>query len=75
MVGTDVERGTTTVRTTTLQETLTELLLWARAQSVVLADLDATTASLESVFLSFTDRPHQPTEDDTAPTREEASRA
>ena len=82
VVGTDIERGVTTLRTTTLQDTLTDLLQWARAQSVVLEDLDATTASLESVFLSFTQGPHASNDSiadtgasaGTAPTREGATR-
>lgn len=62
---TDTTRGTTTLQTTTLQDTLTELLGWARTQSAVLDNLNATTASLESVFLSFADRPHAPADADT----------
>lgn len=76
VVGTDVERGITTLRTATPQDTLTDLLQWARAQSVVLGYPNATTASLESVFLSFTQGPHAPSDSsaDPAPTREGATR-
>ncbi|GAA3852709.1 ABC transporter ATP-binding protein [Streptomyces sedi] len=41
------------IRTQDLQTTLTELLLWARAQGVVLEALDARSASLEEVFLEI----------------------
>lgn len=58
VTSTDIVRGVTTLQTTALQDTLTDLLGWARAQSIVLGDLNASTASLESVFLSFADRPH-----------------
>lgn len=46
------ERGVTTVRTFDLQLTLTALLVWAQERGIGLADLRATSASLESVFLS-----------------------
>jgi ABC-2 type transport system ATP-binding protein len=41
------------VRTTRLQETLTDLLLWARQQKVELTGLDARSASLEEAFLDI----------------------
>lgn len=54
--GTAVEsNGRTTVSTHDLQSTLTDLLEWARRSGTSLAELDARSASLESVFLSFVD--------------------
>ncbi|MDJ0393813.1 ABC transporter ATP-binding protein [Rhodococcus sp. G-MC3] len=47
--------GRTTVTTHDLQSTLTDLLDWARRSETSLAELDARSASLESVFLSFVD--------------------
>src|SRR5690349_4959363 len=44
------EHGRTTLETTTLQESLTELMLWAAQNDVRLDDLDARSPSLESVF-------------------------
>ncbi|MCF6523594.1 ABC transporter ATP-binding protein [Streptomyces sp. JJ36] len=41
------------VRAERMQETLTELLLWAREQDVELAGLDARSPSLEDVFLEI----------------------
>jgi ABC-2 type transport system ATP-binding protein len=41
-----------TVYTTTIQDTLTEVLLWARQQGVELRDLDARSASLEEAFMA-----------------------
>jgi ABC-2 type transport system ATP-binding protein len=41
------------VRTTRLQEALTELLVWARQQGTELAGLDARAASLEEAFLDI----------------------
>ncbi|MGV9248665.1 ABC transporter ATP-binding protein [Streptomyces sp. NPDC003710] len=41
------------VRTTHMQETLTELLLWARQQKLELTGLDARSASLEEAFLGI----------------------
>ncbi|MDA0138422.1 ABC transporter ATP-binding protein [Solirubrobacter sp. CPCC 204708] len=49
------EHHRTTLETSALQETLTELMLWARAQDVRLDDLDARSPSLESVFLAIAD--------------------
>jgi ABC-2 type transport system ATP-binding protein len=50
----DSTRGVVTLSTTQLQQTLTELLSWAREQGVTLHALNATTASLDSVFMSVT---------------------
>ncbi|CAL9462903.1 MULTISPECIES: ABC transporter ATP-binding protein [Streptomyces] len=41
------------IRTGRLQESLTELLLWARREEVALAGLDARSASLEEAFLEI----------------------
>ncbi|MEW2494577.1 ABC transporter ATP-binding protein [Streptomyces nodosus] len=41
------------VRTPRLQQTLTELLLWARRQEIELTGLDARSASLEEAFLEI----------------------
>ncbi|WP_101255457.1 ABC transporter ATP-binding protein [Streptomyces barkulensis] len=41
------------IRTGRLQESLTELLLWARQEGVTLAGLDARSASLEEAFLEI----------------------
>lgn len=73
----DTTRGVTTLRTTALQDTLTALLEWARDESVVLANLNASTASLESVFLSFAERPHAPDDAgvETTPAPQGANRA
>lgn len=60
------ERGTTTVSCVDLQETPTELLGW-RAHGVTLETLNAATASLESVFLSFADD-REPAPSEPAPT-------
>ncbi|WP_206441938.1 ABC transporter ATP-binding protein [Streptomyces boncukensis] len=48
-----VHGRTVSVRTHTLQEALTELLLWARAEGVELEGLHARTASLEEAFLEI----------------------
>jgi ABC-2 type transport system ATP-binding protein len=45
-----------TVHTPTLQDTLTELLLWARRHGVELRDLDARSASLEEAFMAVAKR-------------------
>ncbi len=45
--------GRTSLGTTDLQPTLTDLLTWARAREVRLDGLDARTADLEQVFLSI----------------------
>ena len=39
-----------------MQETLTELLLWAQHNNILLTGLDARAASLETVFLSIADQ-------------------
>ncbi len=47
-----------------VQESLTELMLWAARNEVLLDDLDARSPSLESVFLAIADGrdPDLPTE-------------
>jgi ABC-2 type transport system ATP-binding protein len=54
VTGVESTRGVVTLSTTELQNTLTELLTWARTEGVTLQALNATTASLDSVFLSVT---------------------
>ena len=54
VTGVESDRGVLTLRTGDLQPTLTDVLTWARIEGVSLKSLDATTASLESVFLSLT---------------------
>src|SRR5688572_26602162 len=49
------EHGRTTLETRALQESLTELMLWAAQNQVQLDALDARSPSLESVFLSIAD--------------------
>jgi ABC-2 type transport system ATP-binding protein len=49
------EHGRTTLETNALQESLTELMLWAAQNQIRLDDLDARSPSLESVFLSIAD--------------------
>jgi ABC-2 type transport system ATP-binding protein len=49
------EHGRTTLHTDALQDTLTDLLTWAREQDLRLDDLDARSPSLESVFLAIAD--------------------
>lgn len=44
------------ITTATVQETLTELLVWAQRHNVTLSGLDARAASLETVFLSIADQ-------------------
>ncbi|MBY6708787.1 ABC transporter ATP-binding protein [Rhodococcus sp. BP-241] len=55
--GADVDRkgDTVSITTNSVQETLTELLVWARDSGVTLHGLDARAASLETVFLSIAD--------------------
>ncbi len=48
----DVLDGNVEAQTGNLQQTLTDLLLWAREAGVELAGLDARSASLEQVFLA-----------------------
>lgn len=49
-------RGTTTITTHDLQAELMDLLSWARQTGTKLAHLQASAASLESVFLDIADR-------------------
>jgi ABC-2 type transport system ATP-binding protein len=49
------EHGRTTLETEALQRSLTDLLAWAGREDVDLDDLDAHSASLETVFLSIAD--------------------
>ncbi|GGG16342.1 multidrug ABC transporter ATP-binding protein [Rhodococcoides trifolii] len=51
----DVHGDTVTITTSSVQDTLTELLMWAREHRVTLHGLDARAASLETVFLSIAD--------------------
>ncbi|SNS41609.1 ABC transporter ATP-binding protein [Rhodococcoides kyotonense] len=51
----DVEDGKLVIRTGELQDTLTELMLWAQRSGVRIHGLDARAASLETVFLSIAD--------------------
>jgi ABC-2 type transport system ATP-binding protein len=58
------EHGRTTLETQALQESLTELMLWAARHQVQLDQLDARSPSLESVFLSIADgREPEPADD------------
>ena len=52
----DVSGDTVSIETASVQETLTDLLLWARENRVTLHGLDARAASLETVFLSIADQ-------------------
>jgi len=47
------QRRPVVIETASLQRTLTELLTWAAARDVPLADLDARSASLEEAFLAI----------------------
>jgi ABC-2 type transport system ATP-binding protein len=58
------EHGRTVLHTPTLQDSLTDLLLWARAQDLQLDDLQARSPSLESVFLSIADGRDRETDTD-----------
>ncbi len=49
------EHGRTTLETDALQSSLSDLLAWAAHEEVALDDLDARSASLETVFLSIAD--------------------
>jgi ABC-2 type transport system ATP-binding protein len=49
------EEGRTTLETSALQRSLSELLTWADDNDVLLDDLDASSPSLEAVFLSIAD--------------------
>ena len=49
------EHGRTTLETRALQDSLTDLMLWAAQNEIRLDRLDARSPSLESVFLSIAD--------------------
>jgi ABC-2 type transport system ATP-binding protein len=49
------EHGRTTLETSALQRSVTDLMVWAAHNDVALDDLDARSASLESVFLAIAD--------------------
>jgi ABC-2 type transport system ATP-binding protein len=49
------DNGRTTLETRSLQDSLTELMLWAARNDLQLDALDARSPSLESVFLSIAD--------------------
>lgn len=66
------EHGRTTLETTALQDSLTDLMLWAREDQVQLDDLDARSPSLESVFLAIADGREQSAAD-TVPSFAEGS--
>ena len=51
----DVSGDRVTITTSSVQDTLTDLLVWARENRVTLPGLDARAASLETVFLSIAD--------------------
>ncbi|TSD50678.1 ABC transporter ATP-binding protein [Rhodococcus sp. KBS0724] len=51
-----VEGDSVVITTATVQETLTDLLIWAQHNNVTLSGLDARAASLETVFLSIADQ-------------------
>lgn len=51
----DVSGDTISIQTSSIQDTLTDLLVWARTNGVTLHGLDARAASLETVFLSIAD--------------------
>ena len=56
------EHNRTTLETTALQDSLTELMAWAADNEVRLDDLEARSPSLESVFLAIADgRDPEPT--------------
>ena len=56
--GVAADGGHTVIETDDLQDTLTELLGWAARHDVRLSDLEARTASLESVFLDIAEGAH-----------------
>ncbi|MER6299183.1 ABC transporter ATP-binding protein [Kitasatospora sp. NPDC001539] len=66
-----VEGRKVTVQTTTLQDTLTDLLGWARHHGIALGALDARSASLEEAFLAIaSEAAHQdPPQTPAAPAR------
>jgi ABC-2 type transport system ATP-binding protein len=49
------EHARTTLETTALQASLTDLMAWAADNDVRLDDLDARSPSLENVFLAIAD--------------------
>lgn len=51
----DIEDGRLVIETASLQDTLTDLLVWAQRSGVRIEGLDARAASLETVFLSIAD--------------------
>ena len=51
-----VEGDSVVITTAAVQETLTDLLIWAQNNEVTLSGLDARAASLETVFLSIADQ-------------------
>ncbi|MDJ0360276.1 ABC transporter ATP-binding protein [Rhodococcus sp. H29-C3] len=51
----DIENDRLVIHTQAMQETLTELLVWAQRTGVQIEGLDARAASLETVFLSIAD--------------------
>ena len=51
----DIEDGRLVIETASLQDTLTDLLVWAQRSGVHIEGLDARAASLEAVFLSIAD--------------------
>jgi ABC-2 type transport system ATP-binding protein len=67
------ERGRTTLETDSLQSSLSDLLAWAARNEVELEGLDASSPSLEAVFLSIADGrdPAERTQD--GPIREEGT--
>jgi ABC-2 type transport system ATP-binding protein len=51
----DIEDGRLVIHTQAMQDTLTDLLVWAQRSGVRIDGLDARAASLETVFLSIAD--------------------
>jgi ABC-2 type transport system ATP-binding protein len=51
----DIEDGRLVIHTQAMQDTLTDLLVWAQRTGVRIDGLDARAASLETVFLSIAD--------------------
>ncbi len=60
------EYGRVTLETDALQRSLADLLAWAAVHDIELYDLDASSPSLETVFLSIADGP-DPADDARAP--------
>lgn len=61
----DTRGDTVSITTASVQDTLTDLLTWARTNRVTLHGLDARAASLETVFLSIADQFDSPASDAT----------